>query len=39
MAYIQIIELQTGRFAAGLQPLLDEPPTFRNLDVVRVDRT
>jgi quinol monooxygenase YgiN len=30
---------ETGRFAEQLQPLLDGPPTFHELDVVRVDRT
>jgi quinol monooxygenase YgiN len=29
----------TARFAEGLGPLLDEPPIFHDLDVVRVDRT
>ena len=29
----------TGRFAEQLRDLLDEPPTFRNLDLVRTDRT
>lgn len=29
----------TGRFAEGLGPLLDAPPAFHDLDLVRVDRT
>ncbi|HWJ62556.1 MAG TPA: hypothetical protein VNS19_11355 [Acidimicrobiales bacterium] len=29
----------TSRFAEQLGPLLDAPPTFHNLDLVRVDRT
>ncbi len=29
----------TASFAERLQPLLDGPPVFSNLDVVRVDRT
>ena len=29
----------TARFAEELVPLLDAPPVFQNLDVVRVDRT
>jgi quinol monooxygenase YgiN len=29
----------TGRFAEQLGPLLDGPPTFHNLDLVRDDRT
>jgi quinol monooxygenase YgiN len=29
----------TARFAEGLGALLDAPPTFHDLDVVRVDRT
>lgn len=29
----------TGRFAEQLRGLLDEPPVFRNLDLVRIDRT
>lgn len=29
----------TGRFAEALSALLDEPPTFHNLDLVRIDRT
>jgi quinol monooxygenase YgiN len=29
----------TGRFAEALGPLLDAPPVFHDLDVVRVDRT
>ena len=30
---------ETGRFAEGLVPLLDAPPVFHNLDLVRDDRT
>lgn len=29
----------TNRFAEGLGPLLDAPPIFHNLDLVRFDRT
>ena len=29
----------TGRFAEALGPLLDAPPVFHDLDVVRGDRT
>ncbi|HWJ96579.1 MAG TPA: hypothetical protein VNQ33_00385 [Acidimicrobiales bacterium] len=29
----------TGRFAEALGPLLDAPPIFHNLDLVRYDRT
>jgi len=29
----------TGRFAEGLGALLDGPPTFHNMDLVRYDRT
>ncbi|WP_421119756.1 putative quinol monooxygenase [Aquihabitans daechungensis] len=29
----------TGRFAEKLTELLDEPPVFSNMDLVRVDRT
>src|SRR4051794_11010087 len=29
----------TGRFAERLSALLDEPPTFHNMDLVRIDRT
>lgn len=30
---------ETGRFAESLGPLLDAPPVFHNLDLVRYDRT
>ncbi len=29
----------TARFAEGLGALLDEPPVFHDLDLVRIDRT